>query len=100
MHQPHAQNTQQPDARPGGAAGAAPPRVVAWEVTRSCNLACVHCRASAIHGPYEGELSTEECFTLVDQIASFARPILILTGGDPLMRADIFDIAEHAIGRG
>ncbi|HQJ98070.1 MAG TPA: radical SAM/SPASM domain-containing protein, partial [Thermoleophilia bacterium] len=74
MHQPHAQNTQQPDARPGGAAGAAPPRVVAWEVTRSCNLACVHCRASAIHGPYEGELSTEECFTLVDQIASFARP--------------------------
>ena len=87
-------------ARPGDAAGVAPPRVIAWEVTRSCNLACVHCRASAVHGPYEGELSTEEAFTLVDQIASFASPILILTGGDPLMRADVFDIAEHAIGTG
>ena len=90
-------------ARPGDAAGAlgvAPPRVIAWEVTRSCNLACVHCRASAVHGPYEGELSTAEAFTLVDEIASFANPILILTGGDPLMRADVFDIAEHAIGKG
>ena len=87
-------------ARPGDADGVAPPRVIAWEVTRSCNLACVHCRASAVHGPYEGELSTAEAFTLVDQIASFANPILILTGGDPLMRADIFDIAEYAIGKG
>ena len=85
---------------PAPADGPAPPRVIAWEVTRSCNLACVHCRASAVHGPYHGELSTEEAFTLVDQIASFANPILILTGGDPLMRADIFDIAEYAIGKG
>ena len=83
-----------------GALGPAPPRVIAWEVTRSCNLACVHCRASAVHGPYEGELSTAEAFTLVDQIASFANPILILTGGDPLMRADVFDIAARAIGKG
>ena len=70
---------------PAPADGPAPPRVIAWEVTRSCNLACVHCRASAVHGPYENELSTAEAFTLVDQIASFANPILILTGGDPLM---------------
>ena len=87
-------------ARPGDAGGVAPPRVIAWEVTRSCNLACVHCRASAVHGPYEGELSTAEAFALVDEIASCANPILILTGGDPLMRADIFDIAEYAIGKG
>ena len=86
--------------RPDGAAGVAPPRVVAWEVTRSCNLACAHCRASAVHGPYEGELSTAEALTLVDQIASFASPILILTGGEPLMRADVFDIAEHAVAAG
>src|SRR5450756_2561893 len=87
-------------ARPGDAGdGVAPPRVIAWEVTRSCNLACVHCRASAIHGPYEGELNTAEALALVDQIAAFADPILILTGGDPLMRADIFDIAQHAIGK-
>lgn len=77
-----------------------PPRVIAWEVTRSCNLACVHCRASAVRGPYEGELSTAEALALVDQIADFADPILILTGGDPLMRADIFDIAAHAKQRG
>jgi heme b synthase len=78
----------------------APPRVIAWEVTRSCNLACVHCRASAVHGPYEGELTTSEALALVDQIAGFAEPILILTGGDPLMRGDIFAIAAHAIERG
>lgn len=101
MHHPHAENPNALNARPGDAGdGVAPPRVIAWEVTRSCNLACVHCRASAVHGPYEGELSTSEAFTLVDQIASFANPILILTGGDPLMRADIFDIAEYAIGKG
>jgi AdoMet-dependent heme synthase len=82
------------------AQSAGPPRVIAWEVTRSCNLACVHCRASAVHGPYEGELSTDECLDLADQIADFASPILILTGGDPLMRADIFDIAAHAKQRG
>ncbi|MGO8683128.1 MAG: heme b synthase [Thermoleophilia bacterium] len=76
------------------------PRVIAWEVTRSCNLACVHCRASAVRGPYEGELSTAEALALVDQIAAFASPILILTGGDPLMRADVFDIAVHARQRG
>jgi heme b synthase len=90
--------------RPGdagdGAPAVPPPRVIAWEVTRSCNLACVHCRASAVHGPYEGELSTAEAFKLVDEIAAFANPILILTGGDPLMRADVFDIAERAIAKG
>ncbi len=82
---PSAQPSDGPgEARPGDAV--APPRLVAWEVTRSCNLACAHCRASAVHGPYPNELTTDEAFTLVDQIASFANPILILTGGDPLMR--------------
>jgi AdoMet-dependent heme synthase len=76
------------------------PRVVAWEVTRSCNLACVHCRAAAARGPYENELSTAEAFGLVDEIAAFAHPILILTGGEPLLRADVFDIAEHAADAG
>jgi len=76
------------------------PRVIAWEVTRSCNLACVHCRASAVRGPYGGELSTSEALALVDDIAAVASPILILTGGDPLMRADIFAIAERASAKG
>lgn len=71
------------------------PRLVAWEVTRSCNLNCVHCRAAAERGPYEGELQREECFRVLGEIAGVARPIVILTGGEPLLRPDIWDIAHH-----
>ena len=70
-------------------------RLVAWETTRNCNLACVHCRASATMGPYENELSTDESFRLLEQIAEVAKPIIILTGGEPLLREDIFDIASY-----
>ena len=70
-------------------------RLVAWETTRNCNLACVHCRASATLGPYQNELTTEESFKLLDQIADVAKPIIILTGGEPLLREDIFDIASY-----
>ena len=80
----------------GAAPGVSAPRVVAWEVTRRCNLACAHCRASALHGPYDGELSTDECLALVAQIAATGKPILILTGGEPLLRPDIFTIAAAA----
>lgn len=82
--------------RRGATLDAPAPRVVAWEVTRSCNLACAHCRASALHGPYENELSPREALRLVDQIAEAGSPILILTGGEPLLREDIFDIAARA----
>ncbi|MGD2096685.1 MAG: heme b synthase [Desulfobacterales bacterium] len=75
-------------------------RLVAWETTRNCNLACVHCRASADMGPHEGELGTDEALRLLDQIAEVARPIIILTGGEPLLRSDIFDIARHGTGLG
>jgi len=61
-------------------------RLVAWETTRNCNLACIHCRASATTGPYSGELDTAEAFRLLDQIAEVAKPIIILTGGEPLLR--------------
>ena len=74
--------------------------MVAWEVTRSCNLACVHCRASSLRGPYAGELNTAECFKLLDQIAAFAKPVIILTGGEPLLREDIYDIAAYGTGKG
>jgi heme b synthase len=70
-------------------------RLIAWEVTRSCNLNCRHCRAAAHNGPYEGELTTEECKKLLDNVASFAKPIIILTGGEPMMRPDIYDIARY-----
>ncbi|HUH65676.1 MAG TPA: heme b synthase [Syntrophales bacterium] len=75
-------------------------RMVAWEVTRSCNLACVHCRASAKHGPYGGELATDEAFRLVDEIAAVSKPIVILTGGEPLLREDIFEIAAYGDNKG
>jgi len=76
------------------------PRLIAWEVTRSCMLACKHCRAAARPEPYSGELSTEECCALLDNIASFAKPIIILTGGEPMLRDDIYDIAAHGTSLG
>ncbi|HOK06344.1 MAG TPA: heme b synthase [Syntrophales bacterium] len=75
-------------------------RLVAWEVTRSCNLACSHCRASALAGPYEGELDTDAAVRLLDEIASFARPVIILTGGEPLLRGDILTLVRHGRRRG
>ncbi len=75
-------------------------RLVAWEITRNCNLACVHCRASATNGPYTGELDTEKALDLVDQIAAVGSPIVILTGGEPLLRADIFEIASYGFQKG
>ncbi len=75
-------------------------QILAWEITRSCNLYCAHCRASAAHGPFEGELSTEECFHLIDEILEVSKPIIILSGGEPLVRHDIFQIAEYAVSKG
>lgn len=75
-------------------------RMVAWELTRSCNLACGHCRASSGKGPYDGELGTAECFAVLDDIASFAKPVIILTGGEPLLRKDVFEIAGYGRSKG
>ena len=74
--------------------------MIAWELTRSCNLACVHCRASAECGPYAGELSTQEVFRVMDEIASVGKPVIILTGGEPLLRPDIFDLASYGTEKG
>jgi len=78
------------------------PMLVFWEVTRACQLACKHCRASATMDPLPGELSTAEGFDLIDQVAGFGRPfpILVLTGGDCLLRPDLFDLVKHAKGLG
>ncbi len=75
-------------------------RMVAWEVTRSCNLACAHCRASSVCGPYEGELDTAACLRLLDEIAAFSQPVIILTGGEPLLRPDIWEIAAYGDRKG
>ncbi|AEH22525.1 Radical SAM domain protein [Thermodesulfobacterium geofontis OPF15] len=73
------------------------PRLIAFEVTRTCNLDCIHCRAAASKGPYEGELTTEEIFRILEEIREVSQPIIILTGGEPLLREDIFDIAKKCI---
>ncbi|MHC4779194.1 MAG: radical SAM protein, partial [Planctomycetota bacterium] len=71
-------------------------KIIAWEVTRRCYLKCKHCRASARDIPYEGELSTDECLKFIDIVAAKAKPLIILTGGEPMCREDIYDIAAHA----
>ena len=75
-------------------------RLVAWEVTRNCNLNCVHCRAAASRGPYEGELDTAKCFQILDQIEEVGKPIVILTGGEPLLRQDVFELARYGTQKG
>ena len=76
------------------------PLVVIWEVTRACDLACVHCRASAIPLRETGELTTAEGLALVRQVREFGRPVFVLTGGDPLKRDDIFDLIRAAADAG
>ncbi len=75
-------------------------RLVAWETTRNCNLSCIHCRASADNGPFEGELDTRMSLSLLDQISETGKPIVILTGGEPLLRPDIFEIAAYGTEKG
>ncbi len=75
-------------------------QLVAWEITRNCNLFCAHCRASATSGPYQGELSSEECFHLIDEILEVGKPVLILSGGEPLLRQDVFQVAGYAVSQG
>lgn len=69
--------------------------IIAWETTAACNLKCSYCRASATALPDEGELSTEEALAFIDEVAPL-KPMLILSGGEPLLRPDIFDLARHA----
>lgn len=77
------------------------PFTIAWELTRSCAYACAHCRADAQPKRHPDELTTAEGLDLIDRLSGFGtRPILVLTGGDPLMRRDIFELAAHANERG
>ncbi len=85
---------------PGGKAGASNLRLVAWEVTRNCNLSCIHCRAAATRGPYRNELDTDASFKLLEQISEVGKPVVILTGGEPLLRPDIFEIARYGTQKG
>lgn len=76
------------------------PLVAIWEVTRACDLACVHCRASANSCADPLELSTAEAFNLIEQMRDLHPGVLVLTGGDPLKRADLLPIIRRAVERG
>src|SRR5262245_48114378 len=76
------------------------PLVAIWEVTRACDLACLHCRASATCDRDPDELSTAEAYDLLDQLRDLGPNVLVLTGGDPLKRPDLLAIIEAAVARG
>ena len=76
------------------------PFILFWEVTRSCALACRHCRAVAQPQAHPDELTHEEALSLADKIAALRPPMVVLTGGDPMMRRDIFEIIRRLAGQG
>ncbi len=76
------------------------PFIVIWELTRACQLECLHCRAKAQHHRDPLELTLEEGKKLIDDIYEMNNPMLVFTGGDPLERPDVFDIIEYAIQKG
>ncbi len=84
--------------RPRSAAERRP--VVAWNTSRTCNLKCVHCYTDSEARKYEGELSTEEGRALIEDLARFQIPALLFSGGEPLMRKDLFELAGHAVTLG
>ncbi len=76
------------------------PFIVIWEVTQACDLACRHCRAEAINWRDPRELSTQEGFKLIKEIHSMGTPVMVLSGGDPIKREDIFDLIRYGADLG
>ena len=76
------------------------PMLVIWEVTQACDLACVHCRASAQPERHPHELSTEQGFRLLEEIRSFGEPLMVFTGGDPLKRPDLYELIRYSVRLG
>jgi AdoMet-dependent heme synthase len=76
------------------------PFTLAWEITRACGLACVHCRAEAHPWRDPDELNTQEGLRLIDRVVELGKPILVVTGGDPLMRDDVYDLLDYAVQSG
>jgi len=74
--------------------------VVVWNTTRACNLNCIHCYAKAVHQSRDKELTTEEGFHLIDDLATFGVPVLLFSGGEPLLRSDLPELTEYAVSKG
>ena len=74
--------------------------VVVWNVTRACNLHCLHCYARAVERGHEKELTHEQGLSLIDDLASFGVPVILFSGGEPLMRPDLIGLANYAVEKG
>jgi radical SAM protein with 4Fe4S-binding SPASM domain len=91
-------DSQSSKQRTGTRPGAGP--VVVWNSTKTCNLKCVHCYADAEIKKFNGELTTDEARRMIEDLAAFNVPALLISGGEPLVRPDIFDLAEYATSLG
>lgn len=77
------------------------PKWIAWEITRRCNLRCIHCRSSSeLEVKAHPDFSTEEAFRIIDDITGYAKPVVVLSGGEPLLRKDVFEIARYGTDKG
>lgn len=74
--------------------------IVVWNSTRRCNLKCVHCYSDSKNKEYEGELTTDEAKSMISDLSDFKVPVLLFSGGEPLLREDIFDLIEFTIKMG
>ncbi|MBN1491820.1 MAG: radical SAM protein, partial [Phycisphaerae bacterium] len=70
--------------------------IVVWNITRTCNLRCVHCYSDSEAKQYAGELTTDEARHVIDDLAAYGVPGVLFSGGEPLMRPDIFELATYA----
>ena len=86
------------EARNGVSEGRGP--VVVWNCTKTCNLNCVHCYARSEAIKYQNELTHEEGLSLIDQLADFKVPVILFSGGEPLLRPDFFELANYAASKG
>ncbi len=74
--------------------------VVVWNITRACNLNCMHCYAHATSKSTEKELTTEQAKVVIDDLADFGAPVILFSGGEPLVRPDLSELANYAVGKG
>jgi uncharacterized radical SAM superfamily Fe-S cluster-containing enzyme len=70
--------------------------IVVWNLTRTCNLKCVHCYTASEAKKYEGELTTDQAKVVLDDLAAFKVPAVLFSGGEPLVRPDVFELAQYA----
>jgi AdoMet-dependent heme synthase len=76
------------------------PKWIAWEITRRCNLKCVHCRSSSELTANAPDFSLDKATAVIDDIASYANPVMVLSGGEPLLHKEVFNIASYGTGKG